>query len=93
MDHITLNGAGPDDRHLDHKIIKRSWPHARQEIHLCPALDLKNAQTVCLAEHVIDDRILGRESGKTVFHTVVQGDQVKGFADAREHTQSQHIDL
>ena len=34
VDHVALNGAGPDDRDLDHQIIEIARAHPRQKVHL-----------------------------------------------------------
>jgi hypothetical protein len=44
VDHVALDGAGADDRDLDHQIIEGARPHPGQEVHLRPAFHLKHAQ-------------------------------------------------
>jgi len=56
--HVALNRPWPDNRHLDHQIIKASGLEARQHAHLGPALDLEHADRVGAADHVIDFRLL-----------------------------------
>ena len=43
MDHVALDRAGADDRHLDHQVVEVARLEARQHGHLGPALDLEDA--------------------------------------------------
>ena len=93
MNHVALNGTGPDNRHLDHQIIETARAHARQKVHLRAAFHLKHPDAVGLAEHVVDCRILGRQRCKRMGVAVVLAQQIKGLADTGQHPQRQHIDL
>ncbi len=93
MHHVALNGPRPDDRHLDHQVIEGARPHPGQEIHLRPALHLKDAQTVGLAQHVIGRRVLGRQGGEVEPLVAMRLDQVQRLADAAQHPQRQDVDL
>ena len=93
MHHITLNGTGSNDRHLNDKIIKGAWTHARQEIHLRSALNLKHPNAICPTQHIVNVRIFRRQGRKTIRHPMMHGDQIKGFADTGQHAQSQNIHL
>ena len=93
MDHIALDGAGADDGDLNHQIVKGAGAHTRQEVHLRAALDLKNADTVGAAEHVVNICVLGWEGRQAVRLVVVQLEQIKAFADAGQHAKRQNIDL
>jgi len=42
MDHVTLDWAGPDDRHLNDQIIEGARLDPRQHGHLGAALDLED---------------------------------------------------
>ena len=91
--HAALNGAGAHNRHLDHQIIEFARQHAGQKIHLRPAFDLKHANRISPAQHVIHRRVflwhgLQRQAGATLMR-----DHIKAFADAGQHPQRQNIHL
>ena len=54
MDHVALDRAGADDRHLDHQVVKRLGPEPWQHVHLRPAFDLEDADQIGPAQHLID---------------------------------------
>ena len=58
VDHIPLNRSRPDDGDLNHKVVKFAWLQARQHVHLCATFDLKNANTVTTAQHIISSGIV-----------------------------------
>ena len=93
MNHVALDRAGADDGDLDHQVIEGARLHAGQEVHLRAGFDLKHANAVCFAEHVIDLGVFGGERGERVGLVMVQFEQIKAFADAGEHAECQHIDL
>ena len=93
VDHVALDRAWPDDRHLDGEVIKFTRAQARQHVDLRPAFDLKNPDTVALAQHVIDIRSIIGNALQAILATEVRRNQRKGAADARQHAQRQHIDL
>ena len=93
MHHVALNGPRPDDRHLDHQIIKTAWPHPGQKIHLGAAFDLKHPDTVGLAQHIVHRRIFGGQGGQRVVNLMMLADQIEGLADAGQHAKRQNIDL
>ena len=93
VDHIPLNGAGPNDRHLYNQIVELARLHPRQEIHLRAAFHLKHSQTVGAAEHIIGARVFGGQGGKAVARVVMRLQQIKGLADTGQHSQRQNIDL
>ena len=64
MHHAALDGTRPDNRHLDHQIVKAARQQARQHAHLRPTLDLKNAYRIGPADHVVNSRILGWDVGQ-----------------------------
>ena len=64
MDHIALDRAGPHDRDFDDEIVEALRRHARQHRHLRAAFDLKDADRIRLADHLVSRGILcgdGRE--------------------------------
>ena len=58
--HAALDRAGPHDGHLDHQVVEAARPQARQHVHLGPALDLKGADRIAPAQHVVDRRVVAR---------------------------------
>ena len=54
----SLDGTGPDDRHLDHEIGEAARPDAGQRGHLGPALHLEHPHGVGPAQHVVDGVLL-----------------------------------
>ena len=91
--HVALDRAGPDDRHLDHQIVKIARAQARQHGHLGAALDLEDADRIRFAQHVVDRRVLGRHGGEVDRAAVMGGQQVERLADAGQHAEAQHVDL
>src|SRR5690606_32316437 len=63
--HIALNRPRPHDGNLNGEIIEFAWPEARQHVYLRAALYLKNANTVSVAQHVINRRRILRHGSQT----------------------------
>ena len=93
MDHIALDGAGTDDRDLDHEIIKFLRLDPRQHRHLRPALDLEDAQRVGPLDHGIDGRIIVLKIGHADPDALMFLQQVEGAVHAAQHAEAQHVDL
>ena len=93
VNHVALDRAGADDGDLDHQVIEGARLHAGQEVHLRAGFDLKHANAVGLAEHVIDGGVLGRQRGELVVGVVVHLQEVEGFSDAGEHAEGEDIDF
>ena len=93
MHHIALNGSGPDDGHLNHKVIKLAGLQARQHADLRTAFDLEHPKGVALAQHVVHGRIFKRNVLQTIARPTCAMNQVKRLADAGEHAKRQDIDL
>ena len=91
--HVALDRAGADDGHLDDQIVEFARAHARQEIHLRPAFHLKHPHRIRVAQHVVNDRVFGRQGRQRIAGSVMALDQVEGLADAGQHAQRQHIHL
>ena len=92
MHHAALDGTGPHDRHLDHQVVVIARLEPGQHRHLRPALDLEHADRIGLAQHVVDDGVLGPhvEPGPLA---IVLLDQGEALAQGRQHAEAQHIDL
>ncbi len=61
MHHVALDRPRPDDRDLDHDVVKTFRLHPRQRRHLRPALDLENADRVGLLHQLESRRVILRE--------------------------------
>ncbi len=61
MHHFAHDGAGPDDRHLHHDVVKAARHHARQRRHLRAALHLEHADGVGLLQRREDRGIVRRQ--------------------------------
>ena len=93
MNHIALNRTRPDDRDFDHEIVEFARLQPRQHVHLRAALDLKHAERLALAEHVVNFRLFAWQRGYVITLTLMLGDEIKTFPDAGQHAERQHIDL
>ncbi|MNX79314.1 hypothetical protein D3C86_1109410 [compost metagenome] len=93
MDHVALDRAGADDGDLDHQVIEAAGPQPGQHVDLGSALDLKDANGLASAQHVVDPDVVARDRGQVVIHVMVGAHQVEGLADAGQHPERQHIDL
>ncbi len=97
MHHVALDRAGPDNRHFDDEIVKLPRLEARQHAHLGAALDLKHAERVGAAQHVVDLRLFLGDGGEREAlrerRRIVLLDQLERLADAGQHPESQHVDL
>ena len=91
--HIALNGAGSHDGYLNDQIVKRARLQAGQHVHLRPAFHLKRAQTVALAQHVIDQRVFLGHRRQIKPPPVMRLNQIERLADAGQHAQRQHVDF
>ena len=93
MDHVALDGTGPDNRDFDHKVIETFRGHARQHRHLGAAFDLEDPDRVRPADHLIRRRVFGRDTGKIEIDALAAAQEIKSTAHAAQHAEAQHIDL
>ena len=93
MDHIALDRPGPDNRDLDHQIVEAARAQPREHVHLRAAFDLKHAERVPLAQHVVNLGVLARDARQCQVFAVMCAQQIEAFADAGQHAERQHIDL
>ena len=76
MDHVSLDGAGADNGHLDDQIIEGPRFQPGQHGHLGPAFHLEDPDGIGLAQHVKDLRNLLGHVGNVGDHRPVrQGGQ------------------
>ena len=85
MNHVALDRAGADHRHLDHEVVERLWGKPGQHVHLRPALDLEYAYRVGLTDHGVGLRVLGRDRGEVEGLALVLSQELEGAAHAAEH--------
>ena len=64
MHHVTLYGTWSHDRHFDDQVVIATRLQARQHGHLRARFDLKYADSVGTADHLVNARILGRHIGQ-----------------------------
>jgi hypothetical protein len=93
MNHVALDGAGPDNGDLNDEVIEGARLDARQHRHLRAAFDLEGSERVGLADHRVGARVLGRNGRKVAGDAFVLCEQVKAALHAAQHSQSQTIDL
>ena len=74
--HLSRDGAGPDDGHLDHQVVEALGLHARKRRHLRAALDLEDAHRVGALDHGVGRRVVGREPGQVDGDALVLAHQV-----------------
>ena len=54
VNHVALDGTGPDDGDLDDEVVEATGFQPGQHVHLCPALDLEHADRIGAAQHVVN---------------------------------------
>ena len=72
VDGVALDGAGPDEGHLDGQVVEAAGLDPGQGAHLGPALDLEHPHGVGPAEQVVDGVLLGKR-GQVEGDAVVVG--------------------
>jgi hypothetical protein len=95
MDHIALDRAGPNDRHLHDDVVEAPRLEAREHRHLRARLDLEDADRVRALQHRVRFRVVGRdrverERGSFGITAPVEGERV---AQQRQHPQPEQVDL
>ncbi len=94
MHHVAFDRARAHDRHLHHEIVEFPGFKTRQHVDLGPALDLEHADTVALAQHVVDCPVFALDIHfEIVVAKVVQPHQLEALGNAGQHAQRQHIDF
>ena len=92
MGQVALNGAGPDDGHLDHQVVEAGGLHARQRGHLGTALNLEDTNGVGpLHERVGVGVVFGKL--RQIYWASALGGQGDGVLQHGHHAQAQEIDL
>ena len=93
MHHVALDRPGAHDRDLDDEIVELARLEARQHRHLGAAFDLKDADRIGAAQHLVNARVFGRDRVERVRATVMLLDQRKALADAGQHAEREDVDL
>ena len=93
MHHVALDGAGPDNGHLNDQIVEATRPQPRQHRHLGAGFDLKDAHGVGRTDHVVGGVIIGRDGGRCQVTAAVPRQQRQCLAHAGQHAQRQAIHL
>ncbi len=93
MHHVALDRPRPHNRDFNDQIVELARTQARQHVHLSAAFDLKHAERLAAAQHVVDRRVLLGWTGVRDYRRLMICDQVETLADAGQHAQRQHIDL
>ena len=93
MDRATLDGPGPDQRHLHHQVVELLRPQPGQGRHLGPRLDLEHPHRVRRLEHPVDAGVLLRDRVQRPAVPVVRLDQVEAVVQGRQHAQAEQVEL
>ncbi len=89
----TLDGPGPDQRHLHHQVVEHPWLQPRQRGHLGAGLHLEHPDGVGPLQHLVHGRFAQVELGQVDLDALVLGDQVDGVVQRREHAEPEHVEL
>lgn len=93
MHHVALDRARADERHFHDEVIEGARLHAREGVHLRPALHLEEADRVGTAEVVIHRRVIHRDAAEIEGDAACPADVEQAVLQQREHAQPQEIDL
>ncbi len=93
MHHVALNRPGPDDGYFDHQVVPASGLQPRQHAHLSATFDLKNADRVRLANHIVDFGIFLGHGRQRQMLAPMLPHQLKTLANRSQHPQAKTIDF
>ena len=93
MDGAALDRARPHERDLDREVVQVLRPRLQQRLHLCPALDLENADGVRCLDLGIDRLVVELDARKVDSGPVLDGDLLDAILDRREHPEPEQVDL
>src|SRR5688572_31249141 len=91
MYHITLYGPGAYNGNFDYEIIKTSWPQPRQHGLLRTAFNLKDANGICMANHIVNRRIILRNICQCEVKIIMISCKVKRFPNTGQHAECKYI--
>src|SRR5437899_4163196 len=94
----------PAYAHVTPAIFEAPWSTPRQHAHLRPAFNLKNADRVGFADHVVDGGVLGGDGGQRESRSRLSGrlvlakpraavDQIEALMNRRQHAEAEAIDF
>jgi hypothetical protein len=89
----TLDGAGPDERHLDHQVVELPGLQPGQCGHLRARLHLEHPDRVGPLQHLEHGRVGGLQLVELDLLAVVLGDQVDHQVQCGEHAQPEQVEL
>ena len=90
MHHVALDRAGPDDRDLEHDVVKTFRLHPRERGHLRAALDLKYTDRVGVLHHLVSRRVIRRDVGEVEWLAAFAA-KLERVLHHRHHTESEQI--
>src|SRR5512133_3653300 len=102
MHHAAVNRPGPNDRDLNHQIVKALWPKPGQHCHLRSAFDLEHPHRIPTADIAINSGVFGGDAreclngierlrGGPLLTILMQ--HLQSFTDRSQHPQPQDIDF
>ena len=92
MHHLPHNRSRPNNRHLDHQVIKPLRIIPRQRRHLRPALHLEHPHRIRRLQHLVDLVIL-RQIRQIHSVPIVLRNQLHAILQHRHHAQPQQVHL
>ena len=93
MHRAALDGAGPDQGHLDDEIVEAARFQPREGGHLRTGLHLEHADRVGATEHLVHSGFSEVEGGEVDVYPLVFGDQVDRIVQRGEHAETQHVEF
>ena len=93
VDGVALDRPGTDDRDFHDEIVEALWPRLRERLHLGPALDLEDTDSVSRLEHLEDlGDLLGGPVEVDAGPAVVL-DALERLVDRGEHPEAEQVEL
>src|SRR5205807_1805827 len=93
VDHVPLQGAGPDDRDLDDDVREVPGPDTREGLRLRAALHPEEPDRVDLGEKVVDRGVVEREGAELEELAVARLDVGDRVLHQRERPQAKEVHL
>ena len=93
MHHAAGDRPGANDADLDHEIVEISRPQPRQHRHLGAALDLKHADRVAFADHVVGRFIARRDRRHGEIDAAMLAQKLEAKIELSEPAEAEQIDF
>ena len=93
VDRPALDRSWTHDRNLDRDVLERLGTGASQRLHLCPALDLKDAGRVRLLDALVRRRVVVGDPRQVDALVSRLRDHLHAALDRRQHPQPEQVDL